>query len=164
MQYLGREGDDMSIGANNGPTDPLSNPLAMGTPTPGTPVTGGAPLLSSQGVDEQGLMSSLETLTTDDIEERALQMAIDEVYQGTGGKWKPWAAGAKAMRMGEIVLLVDSDTVVPEDCLRDAAREMAQDQNVAIIQHESDVMQVAHHYFENGIAYFTRRITNVSRW
>ena len=46
---------------------------------------------------------------------------------------------------------------------------------VAIIQHESgrllffcvlfrsndavvDVMQVAHHYFENGIAYFTRRI------
>jgi hypothetical protein len=29
---------------------------------------------------------------------------------------------------------------------------------VAVLQHESDVMQVAHHYFENGIAYFTRRI------
>lgn len=35
---------------------------------------------------------------------------------------------------------------------------MANSPNVAIIQHESDVMQVAHHYFENGIAYFTRRI------
>ncbi len=35
---------------------------------------------------------------------------------------------------------------------------MAACPNVAIIQHESDVMQVAHHYFENGIAYFTRRI------
>ncbi|ESK83191.1 glycosyltransferase family 2 protein [Moniliophthora roreri MCA 2997] len=165
MQYLGREGDDMTVGAGVGPTDPLSNPLAMGTPTPGTPVipgtpvtaAPGAPLLPSQGVDEQGIISSLETLT-DDLEERALQMAIEEVYEVTGRKWKPWAAGAKAMRMGEIVLLVDSDTVVPEDCLRDAAREMAQDQNVAIIQHESDVMQVAHHYFENGIAYFTRRI------
>ncbi len=35
---------------------------------------------------------------------------------------------------------------------------MAASPNLAIIQHESDVMQVAHHYFENGIAYFTRRI------
>ena len=81
------------------------------------------------------------------------------------------------MRVGEIVLIVDSDTVVPEvrfgcmslsfcsnsvtffqDCFRDAAREMAACPTVAIIQHESDVMQVAHHYFENGIAYFTHRI------
>ena len=60
--------------------------------------------------------------------------------------------------MGEVVLIVDSDTVVPEDCLRDAARELAECPEVAIIQHESDVMQVAHHYFENGIAHFTRRI------
>jgi hypothetical protein len=29
---------------------------------------------------------------------------------------------------------------------------------VVVLQHELDVMQVAHHYFENGIAYFTRRI------
>jgi hypothetical protein len=64
-----------------------------------------------------------------------------------------------------------------KDCLRDAARELAECPTVAVIQHESgealsqfcavrgpyspsheDVMQVAHHYFENGIAYFTRRI------
>lgn len=35
---------------------------------------------------------------------------------------------------------------------------MHESPNLAIIQHESDVMQVANHYFENGIAYFTRRI------
>jgi len=58
----------------------------------------------------------------------------------------------------QIVLIVDSDTIVPEDCLRDAAREMAEDPRVAIIQHESDVLKVVGHYFENGIAYFTRRI------
>ncbi|RDX46455.1 hypothetical protein OH76DRAFT_1356082 [Lentinus brumalis] len=93
-----------------------------------------------------------------DLEERALQMAIDEVYEASGRRFRPWAANGRACRVGEIVLLVDSDTIVPEDCLRDAAREMAECPTVAIIQHESDVMQVAHHYFENGIAYFTRRI------
>ncbi|OSD07696.1 hypothetical protein PYCCODRAFT_1357854 [Trametes coccinea BRFM310] len=94
----------------------------------------------------------------EDLEEKALQMAIDEVYEASGRKFRPWAANGRACRLGEIVLLVDSDTVVPEDCLRDAAREMAECPTVGIIQHESDVMQVAHHYFENGIAYFTRRI------
>ncbi|KAF9808119.1 hypothetical protein IEO21_07973 [Rhodonia placenta] len=64
----------------------------------------------------------------------------------------------RSLRVGEIILIVDSDTVVPEDCLRDAARELYESPEVAIIQHESDVMQVAHHYFENGIAHFTRRI------
>ncbi|KAI0087250.1 glycosyl transferase family group 2-domain-containing protein [Irpex rosettiformis] len=94
----------------------------------------------------------------EDLEEKALVMAIEEVYEGSGRKWRPWAANGRACRVGEIVLIVDSDTVVPEDCLRDAAREMAECPNLAILQHESDVMQVAHHYFENGIAYFTRRI------
>ncbi|KAL4246764.1 Glycosyltransferase 2-like domain-containing protein [Abortiporus biennis] len=94
----------------------------------------------------------------EDLEERALQMAIDETYEKSGGRWRPWAANGRAIRLGEIILIVDSDTVVPEDCLRDAAREMAEDPSVAIIQHESDVLQVANHYFENGIAYFTRRI------
>ncbi|KAF8518592.1 glycosyl transferase family group 2-domain-containing protein [Gautieria morchelliformis] len=70
----------------------------------------------------------------------------------------PWAANGRAIRVGELILIVDSDTVVPEDCLRDAARELAESPEVAIIQHESDVMQVAHHWFENGIAHFTRRI------
>lgn len=83
------------------------------------------------------------------------------------------------MRIGPIILLVDADTVVPEDCFRDAAREFAElaSQELAVLQHESglwllshslfllcvltdvpDVMQVVHHYFENGVAFFTRRI------
>ncbi|EKM51445.1 uncharacterized protein PHACADRAFT_178076 [Phanerochaete carnosa HHB-10118-sp] len=94
----------------------------------------------------------------DDIEERALQLAIEETYEESGQRWRPWANNARSLRIGEIILIVDSDTIVPEDCLRDAARELAECPEVAIIQHESDVMQVAHHYFENGIAHFTRRI------
>ena len=111
--------------------------------------------------DEYGNFLTEEDEDFDDdekLEERALQMAIEETHMDTGGRWRPWAANARSIRMGEVILIVDSDTVVPEDCLRDAARELAECPEVAIIQHESDVMQVAHHYFENGIAHFTRRI------
>lgn len=92
------------------------------------------------------------------LEDKAMNMAIEEMYEDSGRRWKPWACNGKSLRLGDIILIVDSDTLVPEDCFRDAARELAECPEVAIIQHESDVMQVAHHYFENGIAHFTRRI------
>jgi cellulose synthase/poly-beta-1,6-N-acetylglucosamine synthase-like glycosyltransferase len=98
------------------------------------------------------------TVPGENVEEKALQLAIEETYVESGNRFRPWASNARAIRMGEIILMVDSDTIVPEDCFRDAAREMAESPEVAIIQHESDVLQVAHHYFENGIAYFTRRV------
>jgi cellulose synthase/poly-beta-1,6-N-acetylglucosamine synthase-like glycosyltransferase len=90
------------------------------------------------------------------LEDRALSMAVEEVAQKIGHR--PIAANPRSMRIGEIILIIDADTIVPEDCFRDAARELAECPEVAIIQHESDVMQVAHHFFENGIAHFTRRI------
>ncbi|KAF9262377.1 hypothetical protein L218DRAFT_960195 [Marasmius fiardii PR-910] len=102
-----------------------------------------------------------DTSTEEDeesLEDKAMKMAIEEVYEETGNRWKPWACNGKSLRVGEIILIIDADTIVPEDCFRDAAREMAASEELAIIQHESDVMQVAHHYFENGITHFTRRI------
>jgi len=92
------------------------------------------------------------------LEDRAMKMAAEEVYEESGSKWKPMCANGRSVRVGEIILIIDSDTIVPEDCFRDAAREMYESPDLAIIQHESDVMQVAHHYFENGITHFTRRI------
>ncbi|KAF5376599.1 hypothetical protein D9757_009590 [Collybiopsis confluens] len=121
--------------------------------------------------------SQLRFENLESLEERALQLAIEQIYQESGtvkkvvddetGKevdkvvlHKPWAGNPRSLKVGEIILIIDADTVVPEDCFRDAAREMGEEggESVAIIQHESDVMQVAHHYFENGITHFTRRI------
>jgi hypothetical protein len=48
------------------------------------------------------------------LEDRAMEMAVEEVYQESGQRWKPWACNGKSIRIGEIILLVDSDTVVPE--------------------------------------------------
>ena len=135
MQYQNHDGEDQGV-VNKG--------------------VGQTAARTESDTNSQAPSSSVEEW--EDLEEKALQMAIDEVYEASGRKFRPWAANGRACRLGEIILLVDSDTVVPEDCFRDAARELAECPTVAIIQHESDVMQVAHHYFENGIAYFTRRI------
>lgn len=48
------------------------------------------------------------------MEDRALDMAVDEIYEENGQKWKPWASNGKSIRMGQVILLVDSDTIVPE--------------------------------------------------
>jgi hypothetical protein len=50
----------------------------------------------------------------EDIEEQALRMAIEETYEESGKRFQPWAQNAKALRIGEIILIVDSDTLVPE--------------------------------------------------
>ncbi|PHH79878.1 hypothetical protein CDD83_3824 [Cordyceps sp. RAO-2017] len=67
-----------------------------------------------------------------------------------------WAEGD--IRIGEIILLVDSDTRVPVDCLLYAAAELFLSPEVGIIQHATGVMQVSHDYFENAITYFTNLV------
>lgn len=49
-----------------------------------------------------------------EIYEEALAMAIEE------SNGVAWAAGN--IRVGELILIIDSDTRVPEDCFLDAAR------------------------------------------
>jgi cellulose synthase/poly-beta-1,6-N-acetylglucosamine synthase-like glycosyltransferase len=74
-----------------------------------------------------------------DLEDKALLMAVEEVHEAASKRdgFRPMAANGRSIRIGEFILLVDSDTIVPEDCLRDAAREMTECPAVAIIQHES---------------------------
>jgi hypothetical protein len=48
------------------------------------------------------------------LEEKALELAVEETYEATGKRWKPWARNARSLRIGDIILIVDSDTIVPE--------------------------------------------------
>jgi len=48
------------------------------------------------------------------LEDKAMNMALEEIFEETGGRWKPWASNGKSIRVGEIILIVDSDTIVPE--------------------------------------------------
>lgn len=67
-----------------------------------------------------------------------------------------WAGGD--IRIGDVILIIDSDTRVPQDSLLYGALEMHESPEVALIQHASGILQVAHNVFENGITYFTNLI------
>ncbi len=134
------------------------------------------------------------------VEDHSLELAVEETYQNTGKRWRPWAKNARSLRVGDIVLIVDADTNVPEVSnptrratgsqltyssprlhtprrtafgmplvkWLNAQKSPSSSTNQASAQPSvasgvltvrgTDVMQIAHHFFENGLAYFTRRM------
>ena len=48
------------------------------------------------------------------LEDRAMKMAQQEMFEETGNRWKPWCANGKSIRVGEIILIIDADTIIPE--------------------------------------------------
>lgn len=88
-----------------------------------------------------------------DLYRQALELAVAE-QEG-----RAWAAGD--VRIGEYILLIDSDTRVPSDCFMEAACELERSPEVGALQHCSGVMYVADHYFERMIGFFTK-IVNLS--
>ncbi|KAH7176638.1 Ncp1-like protein [Dactylonectria macrodidyma] len=89
----------------------------------------------------------------------AYEQALKEVLEEDG---RAWADGN--IRVGDYIILVDSDTRVPNDCILDAVSEMDQSPDVAIIQFSSSVMQVVGTYFENGVTFFTKLIYSAIRY
>ncbi|KAF2032045.1 hypothetical protein EK21DRAFT_61793 [Setomelanomma holmii] len=106
----------------------------------------------------QALVNEAGEVTAD--EEHALyQQALDAVVKNDARV----KAGGN-IRMGELILIVDSDTIVPKDCLMYGAAEMFLSPEVAIVQHATGVMQVSWDYFENGITYFTNLVYTAIRF
>ena len=116
----------------------------------------------SQKVEEylQELVEATGTDMIDETEEEDLyQQALARVLSEN-----PQAMAGGNIRMGEVILIVDSDTRVPVDCLLYGAAEMFLNPEVAIIQHSTGVMQVSHDYFENGITFFTNLVYSSIRF
>lgn len=90
---------------------------------------------------------------TDVDESMAHRDILKEVVKQDKGTW---ASGD--IRIGEIILIIDCDSRIPEDCLLDAANEFDELDDVAILQHKSCGMGVAHNPWEAGVLYFTRLI------
>lgn len=61
--------------------------------------------LEAEGVDDDD---------DESLEDKAMNLAIEEIYEETDRKFKPWACNGKSIRVGEIILIIDSDTIVPE--------------------------------------------------
>ena len=43
-----------------------------------------------------------------------MNLAAEELFAESDFKHKPWAYNGKALRVGEIILIIDADTIVPE--------------------------------------------------
>lgn len=89
-----------------------------------------------------------------DDECEAYDAALARVIQEDEGR----TCAQGNVRMGDYILLIDSDTRVPVDCFLDAVSEMELSPQVAIIQFSSGVMNVTASFFEKGITFFTNLV------
>jgi hypothetical protein len=102
-------------------------------------------MISNKVEDKLALMERHQNWSQED-EARVYSQCLSEVLNEEDGR--AWADGN--IRIGDYILLIDSDTRVPGDCLLDAVSEMEQSPNVGILQYSSGVMQVTDSFFENG--------------
>ncbi|CAM9426416.1 unnamed protein product [Phaeothamnion confervicola] len=66
--------------------------------------------------------------------------------------------GAGDVRIGEVILLVDSDTRIPEDCLAKVSGEFALYGEVGFLQCKSTAIRINDNYWENMISHFTNDV------
>ncbi|KIW40901.1 hypothetical protein, variant 2 [Exophiala oligosperma] len=104
---------------------------------------------------EDGLarVSRHETWSQQD-EDNAYRDMLGQVLKEDQGR--TWADGD--VRIGDYILIIDSDTRVPADCFLDMVSEMEASPQVAIVQYSSGVMNVTSSFFENGITFFTNLV------
>jgi hypothetical protein len=122
LKYLGRDGDEVVF-----PFAAETRPVSWDPSSPFDPYNPYEPMNANRGQ-----FTPPEPVVTTSLEDMALEAALEETFYESygpekkqdeekglesGGRWMPWAAGARNMRIGELILLVDSDTVVPEVCL-----------------------------------------------
>ena len=87
-------------------------------------------------------------------EDEVYNVALSHTIEEDQGR--TWAEGN--IRIGDYILIIDSDTRVPQDCFFDAVSEMEASPQVAIIQFSSGVMNVTTSFFEKGITFFTNLV------
>ncbi|TKX20742.1 hypothetical protein C1H76_7128 [Elsinoe australis] len=108
----------------------------------------------STRIEDKLLLVNRHGNWTQEDEAEAYKTALMECVEEDQGR--TWADGN--IRMGDYILIIDSDTRVPTDCLLDAVSEMELSPEVAILQYASGVMNVTDSFFERGITFFTNLV------
>ncbi|KAF6838080.1 glycosyltransferase family 2 protein [Colletotrichum plurivorum] len=111
-------------------------------------------LMTSIKVEEKLLHIKRGSKWGQESEDQVYQEALTQVLEESEGR--TWADGN--IRIGDYILLIDSDTRVPRDCFLDAVSEMDASPEVAIIQYTSGVMNVSDSFFEKAVTWFTEMI------
>ncbi|KAF4827643.1 hypothetical protein CGCTS75_v008069 [Colletotrichum tropicale] len=111
-------------------------------------------LMTSIKVEEKLMEIERGNKWGQESEDQVYAEALTQVLEESEGR--TWADGN--IRIGDYILLIDSDTRVPRDCLLDAVSEMDASPEVAIIQYTSGVMNVSDSFFEQAVTWFTEMI------
>ncbi|KAH0443358.1 glycosyltransferase family 2 protein [Colletotrichum camelliae] len=111
-------------------------------------------LMTSIKVEEKLMEIERGNKWGQESEDQVYAEALTQVLEDSEGR--TWADGN--IRIGDYILLIDSDTRVPRDCLLDAVSEMDASPEVAIIQYTSGVMNVSDSFFEQAVTWFTEMI------
>lgn len=91
-------------------------------------------------------------------------LATEQTLKSLLESQSPPAMGGGDVRIGDLILLIDADTRIPEDCFLDAANEFNASPEVAILQHTSLAFKVVNNYWEDCMAYFTMFVANSMRF
>ncbi|ORY80971.1 glycosyl transferase family group 2-domain-containing protein [Protomyces lactucae-debilis] len=67
-----------------------------------------------------------------------------------------WATGD--LSLGSLVLIIDSDTRIPVECILSGVLEMRDSPEVGILQHTGDALIVSGDFWEMGMAHFIRMV------
>ena len=97
---------------------------------------------------------------TDTHEAAVTSSILDDILAAQS----PPAMGGGDVRIGDLILLIDADTRIPEDCFIDAATEFNNCDDLAILQHTSHAFQVVHNYWEDCMAYFTLFVSEAMKF
>jgi hypothetical protein len=103
-------------------------------------------MMVSNRVEDKLLLTQRTSEWTQEDEYAAYERCLAEILEEDEGR--TMAEGN--IRIGDYILIIDSDTRVPEDCLLDAVSEMEQSPQVGILQFTSGVMRVSESFFEGG--------------
>ncbi|CAN0191276.1 unnamed protein product [Scytosiphon promiscuus] len=98
--------------------------------------------------------------TTELMEEQGVTdpaLALSMVQEAAQGEF---LAGGD-LTMGSIILLVDSDTRVPEDCLTKVVGEFQECPNLGFVQCRTTPLRAEDNYWEDMIAHFTENIYDI---
>ena len=48
------------------------------------------------------------------LEDKVMCLAEEEIFEESGRWFHPWCWNGKSIRVGQIILIIDSDTIMPE--------------------------------------------------
>ncbi|KAL1887207.1 hypothetical protein Sste5346_010361 [Sporothrix stenoceras] len=174
---LGSARSARNVASGGGPSEPdlglMSRPMSSGMVSgdiqenQGNPNPLATPFDSSN--DSQVSVHASTSSSSGDVdiypwtqgdEEAAYKRCLNEVLVEEKGR--AWADGD--IRIGDYILIIDSDTRVFESCMIDAVSELEECGEVAILQFTSGVMNVTTSFFEMGITFFTNLIYTAIRY